>query len=114
MSDQQKEMNTTPANYNTITSGRVHRENNLNAESHTGTTVIAILSGFLQIISGALAISISILGWVNSGLLAAVILLIGCITFFLGVYTSYSVLGNVHTSNALINEAIHRVVTFKN
>lgn len=77
-------------------------------------TLLPLLSGALQVFSGLILVSITILGLIEPLWLSAVMSLLGSILSMAGVFLIYYTITKQGSFDGLLNQAIRRVINSQN
>lgn len=77
-------------------------------------TLIPLISGFVQVLTGLSIVSVTILGFIQPLWLSAIFSLLGSITTMLGVFLIYHTFTSQETFESLINKAVKRVIRSQN
>lgn len=77
-------------------------------------TLVPFLSSIIQMITGLVLVSISILGIIQPLWLSAVLSLLGSITAMLGVFLLYHTFSSQDSFESIVNRAIRRAIRNQN
>jgi hypothetical protein len=77
-------------------------------------TLVPLLSGVIQVLSGLAVVCITILGLISPLWISAIMSFVGCILFIAGGFLIYHTITSQGSFDGLLNQAIRRVINSQN